>query len=49
MRSDKSTLISPTDAQIERSVNIKEIVSHLKAVRPIIHDGVTENRKRAWK
>lgn len=47
MRSDKATLVSISQAQIERSVNTAELVIRMNELRPLVQDAVTEIRKRA--
>lgn len=47
MRSDMATIISVSYAQIERSVIIQELIERMEQIRPIAHDAVLENRKRA--
>lgn len=47
MRSDTSTPVSVNDAQIERAINIEELTASMAALRPIVQESVTENRRRA--
>lgn len=47
IRSDTSALVRVNEAQIERSSNTSNLISHMEKLHPIIHDAVIENQKRA--
>lgn len=47
LRSDTATIVSVNDAQIERFVNVQNLLDRMEHLRPLVHNDVSDNRKRA--